>query len=198
MKIKNLLAITALVGLGVSAQATTITFLENGQNLALGPSSTFTEGSASLTAYGNPQGANLYAKNLGSGEQGLGLTSDLSGQHEISGGNFIQLLSGTGAGQFDVQSLLMNSTTGGEVANFYYSAVLGTLGTLIGSVNSNTSFAILSQYQNGYIGIAAGSGNVLLSTATGVENTVPDGGSTVALLGLALTGVGLIRRKLQA
>src|SRR5579871_1501948 len=106
MNIKNLLAISALVGLGISAQATTITFLENGQNTALGTTSTFTESGASLTAYAN--GGNLYAKNLGAGEQGLGLTSDPLSQNEIGGQNYIQLLSGTGAGKFDLQSVTLN------------------------------------------------------------------------------------------
>ena len=181
MKIKNVLAVTALVGLGLSAQATTITFQENGSNTALGNSSTFTEGSASLTAYGfvngSPStGTALYAKSKGAGETGLGINSDPSGDHEVWGSTFIQILSSQSA--FAVTSISLGSTTGGEISDIYYSTVLGVLGTLIGSTSSNSTFAIASIYQNGYIGLAAAgtpNANVLLGPVTG---TVPDGGTT--------------------
>jgi hypothetical protein len=193
MKIKNILAVSALVGLGVSAQATTITFLENGANVDLGSSSTFTEGSASLTAYASP-GQELYAKNKGGDEIGLGINSDPTGDHEIWGSTYIQLLSSTSGG-FDVTGISLGSVTGSDVAKIYFSSSLGTLGTLIGTYTTDTTFSVASADQNGYINIAVGGGNILLGAVTG---TVPDGGSTVALLGLGLTAVGLLRRKLAA
>ncbi|MDR3460078.1 MAG: VPDSG-CTERM sorting domain-containing protein [Verrucomicrobiae bacterium] len=195
MKIKNILAVAVLVGLGVSAQAVTITFLENGANTTVGSSSTFTESGASLTAYASP-GQTLYAKSQGAGETGLGINSDPTGDHEIYGSTFIQLLSSQSS--FAVTSVTLGSTTGGEVASIYYSTVLGVLGTLIGSTTSDSTILINSIYQNGYIGIAASgptAANVLLGPVTG---TVPDGGTTVAMLGLGLTAVGLLRRKLAA
>jgi hypothetical protein len=193
MKIKNILVVSALLGLGISAQATTITFQENGSNHTLGSSSTFTEGAASLTAYASP-GQTLYAKNQAGDEKGLGINSDPTGDHEIYGSTFIQLLSSTSGG-FDVQGISLGSVTFPDVANIYFSTVLGTLGTKIGTYLSDTTFSIASQYQNGYIGVAAGDGNVLLGAVTG---TVPDGASTMLLLGSALTGLGLLRRKLAA
>ncbi len=204
MKIKNILAITALVGLGMTAQAAPIVFdfLSDGSNLALGSSHTFTSGGASLTAYASS--SQLYAK-LANGESGLGLTGDPSGDNEIWAGEFIQLLSATGSSSFAISSISLDSTTAGEIANIYFSTVQGTLGILIGSVSSDTSFAISSIYQNGFIGVGAGgiggggtgskASNVLIGSVTGY---VPDGGTTVAMLGGAITALGLIRRKLVA
>ena len=205
MKIKNILAVTALVGLSASLQAAPITFdfLSNGANVALGSQSTFTQSGASLTAYASP-GQTIYAKDFGagSGEQGLGLTSDPSGQNEIWGSTFIQLLSSTSVSGFAIDSITAGSTSGGEVSTIYYSTVLGTLGVPIGSVSANVAFAISSIYQNGYLGFGATGStgtqkgpNVLLGPVTG---HVPDGGTTVAMLGGALTALGLIRRKLVA
>ena len=195
MKIKNILAITALVGLGVSAQATTITFLENGSNIPQGSSASFTESGATLTAFASP-GQTLYAKNLGGTETGLGIVSDPQGDHEIWGSTFIQLLSST-LGGFDVTSLGVSSVQPPDTATIWFSLIQGVLGVQIGTVFADGSFAINGAYQNGYIGIAAGSGNVLLNSATGTASA-PDGGTTVAMLGLGLTAVGLLRRKLAA
>jgi len=195
MKIKNILAITALLGLGVSAQAITITFQENGSSVALGSQSTFTESGASLTAYASP-GATLYAKNDGPGENGLGITSDPSGDNEIWGSTFVQLLSSTSSG-FDVTSISLGSVQPPDVATIWFSLVKGSLGVQIGTVLADGSFSINGSFQNGYIGVAVSDGNVVLGSATGVA-TAPDGGTTVAMLGLGLTAVGLLRRKLAA
>ena len=201
MKIKNILAITTLVGLGMSAQAITVDFLSSGYtaNTALGNSATFSQGGASVTAYASGS-ESLFLKDQGVGEQGLGINSDPTGNNEIYGSTFIQLLSSTGFGGFAINSLTLESVTGGEQAGIYYSAVLGTLGSFLGSVSADGSFNIAGAYQNGYIGVAVYQGagtlnNVLLSTVSG---NVPDGGTTVAMLGGALTALGLIRRKLVA
>jgi hypothetical protein len=198
MKNKCVLAVLAVAALGVSAQATpiTINFQENGTG-NLGSSSTFTQSGASLTAYASPS-QNLYAKNSGGDEVGLGIASDPTGDHEIYGSTFIQLLSSTVSG-FDVLSVSFGSTTDGEIGQIWYSPTLGTLGTFVGSVSSDTSFVIPIGDQNGYIGIASGTaapGNVLLASATGTA--VPDSSSTLMLLGGVLSGLGLIKRKLMA
>jgi hypothetical protein len=49
---------------------------------------------------------------------------------------------------------------------------------------------ILTQIENGSVGLMFGSPD------TTPGNNVPDGGSTLALMGMALTGVGVVRRKL--
>jgi hypothetical protein len=166
----------------------------------LGSSSTFTESGTQITAYASP-GATLWAKDEGAGEQGIGIASDPTGDNEIWGSTFIQLKSLAGLPTLNVS---FGSTTDGEIANIYYSTTLGVLGTLIGSVSSNTSFNIASAYQTGYIGVAAGGStasgvpNVLLGGATVNTPSAPDGGSTIALLGAALTAAGLLRRKFVA
>ena len=205
MKSNTLLATLAVAGLAVAAQATpvTFTFLENGPG-NLGNSATFTEGSASLTAYGFAStgvATALFAKNAGGDENGLGIASDPTADNEIWGTTFIQLHANGG---LPTISVTLGSTTDGEVANIYYSATLGTLGTLIGSLSADGDFSILSAYQNGYIGIQAGGStasgvpNVLLDSATLDIPSAPDGGTTIALLGAALTAAGMIRRKLVA
>ena len=99
-----------------------------------------------------------------------------------------------------MNSISFGSTTGGEIADIYFSTTLGALGTLIGAVTSNTTFAIPLADQGGYIGVASPNGNVLFASATGVNNTVgvPDGASTVAMLGGSMMVLGLSRRKLKA
>lgn len=197
MKKNTLLTTLAVVGLAVAAQATPVSFnfQENGSNIGLGSSSTFTESGISINAYADA-GGTLFAKNQGlGGEIGLGLTSDPTAQNEISNGHFIQL----GLPTSPVTSLslvFLNSVQSGETATIYYSTTLGSLGSLIGTLTSDTSFDV-SAYSTGFIGISAGTGNVLLESLT-VDARLPDGGSTVLLMGAALTAAGMIRRKLVA
>ena len=194
MNKKTLLTTLAVVGLAAAVQAVPVSFSfqENGSNLALGSSSTFTEGGISITAHASA-GDSLYAK-LGSGETGLGL---LAGKDfEITPGHFIQL----GLPTSPISSLtlvFLSSVQAGETATIYYSTVLGSLGSLVGTVTSDTSFDV-SAYSTGFIGISAGTGNVLLESLTAEVRTAPDGASTIMLLGAALTTAGMIRRKLVA
>jgi len=192
-----ILSALAAVAMGVTAQATpvTFTFLENGVNVSLGSSSTFTEGSDTLTAYASP-GQTLFAKSSGGGEIGLGITSDPAGQHEIYGSTFVQLL---GTSSEAITSLFTENNNDQDLAFIYASTTLGTLGTLLTPIAVNGTFDIPTEYQTGfYIGIANGypGGNTWVGS-TVVNKNVPDGGSTVLLLGSVLTGFGLIKRKLM-
>lgn len=202
MNKNTILTAVAVLGFAAVSQATpvTFTFLEDGSNINLGSSHTFTSGGASISAYAfstDSSAQQLFAKDLGVGEQGLGIVSDPSGNNEIWGATFIQLFA---LGGLPTLNITLGSTDGGEIANIYYSTTLGTLGSLIGSVNSDTTFDIANAYQNGYLSVVAGgqnsseNPNVLLGTAT--VNTTPDGGTTIALLGAAITAAGMIRRKL--
>jgi len=184
-----------------NAALITFNFQENGSNLALGPVSTFTESGISLTAsaFLTAGGAtNLYAKSQGSGETGLGTTSDPSGEHEIVTSNFIQLtLPTTPATAFLMISLASVQT--GESAQVFFTTTPGTLtgATLIGTVTGHDgTVTIPLSSQTGFIDITAGAGNVLLGSATVSTGTVPDGGATVSLLGCALIGLAALRRKL--
>lgn len=194
---KSFLAVVAVIALGTVAQATpvTFTFLENGGNVNLGTSSTFTEGSSQLEAWalGSAPG-DLYAKNHGGDENGLGLTSDPTHDNEITAGQFVQVL---GLNGFDITSITIGSDTPPDGAAIYWSSTAGTGGLhLIGDFFSDQSVNV-SAFAGDYITMGATGGNVLFDSATGVQ-TVPDGGSTVLLLGSVLTGLGLIKRKLMA
>jgi hypothetical protein len=184
------------MGLAARATPVTFTFLENGANVNLGASSTFTQGSDTLTAYASP-GQDLYAKSTGGGEIGLGIASDPAGQHEIYGSTFVQLLATSGE---SITSLFTENNNNQDLAFIYASTTLGTLGTLLTPTAVNGTYVIPTAYQTGfYIGIANGypGGNTWVGS-TVVNKNVPDGGSTVLLLGSVLTGFGLIKRKLMA
>jgi len=185
-----------------NAAAINFNFQENGSNLDLGPTSTFTESGFSLTASGFLTAGgttNLFAKSLGGTETGLGTTSDPTGQHEIVTTNFVQLtLPTTPPSNFSM--VLLTSVQPGESAQVFFTTTPGTLAgaTLIGTVsNANGSISIPAGDQTGFIDVTAGAANVLLAGAQ-ITTSVPDGGSTVALLGVALTAVEGVRRILRA
>jgi hypothetical protein len=189
---KSILAAIAVVALGTAVQATPITFQENGSNTSLGTSSVFA-GEVEAWALGSNPG-NLYAKNHGGDETGLGLTSDKTGDNEITPGTYIQIL---GLSGFTLTSLAIGSDTPPDGAVLYYSSTSGLGGLhVIGSYSSDQTVS-LSAYAGDYITIGASAGNVLLDGVVGFQS-VPDGGSTVLLLGSVLTGLGLIKRKLMA
>jgi len=193
MRIQKLILGFASMGLAIAAQGITInyTFLENGANVNLGSSSTFTENGISLTAYASP-GQELYAKMGGGDENGLGIASD--SDHEINPKTYIQLQVPTSPIS-TLHMVFLGSVQPGESAQIYWSSTLGTLGSWIGAVTGDGSFDISAYNITGYIGITAGTGNVLIDGVTATAD-VPDSGTTVAMLGCALTALGLARRKL--
>jgi len=193
----------AVILSAAQSEAVSFTFQENGSNLDLGPTSTFTEGGFSLTASAfltSGGTTHLYAKNSsnvrGGGEVGLGTTADPTGQHEITTSDFIQLTLPT-TPPSNVQLVLAASVQSGESALVYFTNTAGTLtgATLIGTMtNSDGSVNIPAGDQSGFIDITAGSGNVLLSGVIATPISIPDGGATVALLGFALAGIALFQR----
>jgi hypothetical protein len=204
MRINNFLTTGVLLGFAVTVTAAPVnfTFLENGLG-NLGSSSTFTESGISLTAYAGPSGQQLYAKNEGPGETGLGTASD--SQFEINPNNFVQLNAATSPAT-EITTLYFGSiqtATLGEKVDIYYSTTLGTLGTLLGTVSGvgssvTGSFDLTGWgYTSGYYGITAGQGNIELGGATVNSLTVPDAASTAALLGGAVMTLGCLRRKLM-
>jgi hypothetical protein len=197
MKKTIILTSLAVIAISVSVQATpvTFTFLENGGNTALGTSSVFVQNGVSVEAWAlgsNP--GDLYAKNHGGDENGLGLTSDPTGDNEITKGQFVQFAALTAGFVFD--SLTIGSDTPPDGATLYWSATQGVVGTMIGAFSSDQTVNLSAYDSSGYFSLGASDGNVLLDSAVG--HTVPDGGSTVMLLGSVLTGLGLIKRKLMA
>jgi hypothetical protein len=193
--------VLALIAMALATQANAainFTFQENGSNLDLGPTSTFTESGISLTAaafLNTGATTHLFAKNLGGDEIGLGTTADPTGQHEIITSDFIQLtLPTTPPSNF--QMVLLASVQPGEQAQVFFTTTPGTLtgATLIGTVTgADGHVTIPGADQTGFIDVTAGAANVLLAGAV-VSTTVPDGGSAVALLGIALAGIEGFRR----
>src|SRR2546428_1923381 len=170
MKHKLTTIIMALAGMGVAlapqANAVSFNFQENGSNLDLGPTSTFTESGFSLTASGFLTAGgttNLFAKNLGGTETGLGTVSDPTGQHEIVTTNFVQLtLPTTPPSNFSM--VLLTSVQPGESAQVFFTTTPGTLAgaTLIGTVsNADGSISIPAGDQTGFIDVTAGAAIVL-------------------------------------
>jgi hypothetical protein len=97
--------------------------------------------------------------------------------------------------------ILAASVQPGESALIYFTTISGSLtgATIIGTITTEGgSVTIPAGDQVGYIDITAGSYNVLLQSATFIPTTVPDTGSTVALLGVALVGIGGLRRMVRA
>jgi PEP-CTERM motif len=202
----SILAVTlAAITIAFTTQlnaATTFTFQENGSNINLGPTSTFTLDGISLTASGFLTAggtANLFAKSQGAGEIGLGIFGSLD--NEITTSNFIQLTLPT-TPPTPLQLILGGSVSGGEQLNVLFNTVPGTLAgaTLIGSITATGgTVTIPDANQIGFIDITSGNnlgnGNVLLASAT----VVPEPG-TVALLSIGLAGAGIagLRRTLRA
>jgi hypothetical protein len=205
MKGKLTPVVMGLVGMGFAlatqANAQSFNFQENGSNLDLGPTSTFTEGGISLTANGfltSGGPTDLYAKNLAGDEIGLGTNIDPSGQHEIITTDFVQLTLPT-APPTNFQMIISGSVTGNETELVYFTTTPGTLAgaTLIGTITtSGGSVTVPAGDQTGFVDVTAGSGNVLLSSAT--VSAVPESGSlTLLCVGLAVMGIAGLRRTLR-
>ena len=227
MKVRNfaLAALTLAGALALSATAANATVVVFdfgvGPNGAVdgtwagdqGQSKTYTASGLSLTAsaFGPSAGDfsdHLYGKHLGGDENGLGMTNDPTGQHEIYyGKGFIQLnVSGlTG----DSLSVNFGSTTSGEEWAVYGTNTAGTVGSstisnghLIGTgfteggagralTGGYTYYDIVSiSPQNNWTGDG---GNVLLTSLT-ANLPVPEP-DTWALMILGVFGVGAAMRQ---
>lgn len=185
---------------GIANASTTFTWSFSGSNTDLGTTSSFSNLGVSITASGfttNGTPGDLYGKNLGVGEMGLGLNADPTGNHEIyytsnvSTTDFIQLdLVNVLAQNIGNLQFAMNSTTGTESWRVYNTASAGTLvgaTTLLnGTDQSMHSISPSQQYLDFIVTGPSPHGNVLLSQLTGTSS-VPEPGSWV----LALSGLGL-------
>jgi hypothetical protein len=203
----GLIGATALTA-ATAASAQTFDF-GTPANTNVGTDETFTSGPYTVTASGYSApfvDADIYVKNLGGDEVGLGLTGDPSGQNEIygPGAAFIQL---------DVSQLLaiasgatfsMDSTTGGEQWAVYGNNIDGAgalLGTLVNFGNTESTNALggwgTYNYYNFYSLGTNGQtfGNVLLS-AFAVTPSVPEPGTWgMMLLGFGAVGFAMRRSR---
>jgi hypothetical protein len=196
-----IMALAAMGALATQANAVTFDFQSNGQNVNLGPTSTFTVGGFSLTASGfltSGGPTDLYAKFTSGNASETGLGTNIDGEKEVNTTDFIQLtLPTTPPSNFSM--VLLASVQFGEQAKVYFTTTPGTLtgATLLGTItNADGSVTIPAGDQTGFIDITAGAANILLESAT--ISSVPDSGSAVALLGIALAGIEGVRRALRA
>lgn len=197
MKHKTLLSILACAGLTMAAQANTVTFNSFGSGDLGSGAKTFTSGGIGLTITPSP-GQDLYGKTSGGDETGLGLSG--TAQNEITSSTYIALTVPT-VPVSDLHLLFFGSVQTGEIANVYFSTTLGDTspGAFLGQVVGADGSFDVSGHTSGYImitGGGTGGANVLLDSVT--ATTIPDGGTTVALLGFALTALAVGRRKLVA
>jgi len=195
------MALAAMGALATQANAVTFDFQSNGSNVNLGNTSTFTVGGFSLTASGfltNGTPTDLFSKFTLGNPSETGLGTNIDGDKEVNTTDFIQLtLPTTPPSNFNM--VLLASVQFGEQAKVYFTTTPGTLtgATLIGTItNTDGSVTIPAGDQTGFIDITAGAANILLESAT--ISSVPDSGSAVALLGIALAGIEGVRRAFRA
>jgi hypothetical protein len=211
--IKWLGSTVAVIALASTAHATSISFNYAsvvGADISFAGNSTFTFAPA----------VNNFQIGLTTGSAGTGSANALFG--EITGTYTIGAVSGntasvTGTGTFVIHDGLGNNLTAtltwlditqegiGDVVNVSGDLNMSNV-QYLGSNVDLKKFVTLGQ-GNGYNGLTAQfvpgqSINTLKTTAettsfSGTATAVPDGGTTIALLGLGLLGVEALRRKLQ-
>jgi len=193
-----LLGVCLLSAAPVFADSTT-TFTFIGTLGSIGTTDTFTAGSLSLvaTGYSAPgTTADMWAKNLGPNEAGIGLTAD--SQHEISGTQFIQLdLTNILAAHPSSIVLSVQSIQAGENYNVWASNSAGMNLTQLGMNETSATFNVLLPPGDNFVSLVAGSGNILLDDVDVTTPTPEPSSAGLLLFGLAaLVGAGTLGKKL--
>jgi len=165
----------------------------------------YTVGTSSIEALGfsssgvtNPN--NLYVKDKGTGEMGLGLNGTLN--NEVNAGQYIYLELAGIVGSTDSGTLLISSAQAGEGATVCLTNAVGTPGTPCTTMtgpgtNSVLSFPVTWNSTNDILSVTASAGNVLVGE-TITATTVPESGSLVLFgTGTMLLGVGFLYSRLR-
>jgi len=200
-------ATAATLACAAPAAQAAIVFNLGGPDVNLGPSETYTDlgSSLSVTAYGFDAASaptNLFGKDEGPGERGLGLLTDPTGQGEIHvGSGFIQLDVSALFGKVNTASFIMNSTTEGETWGVFGSNTLGTLGGQLTSGSDELSHALPNFGAFKYYGFAeinngpSAGDNVLLTSLTVAQVPEP---ATWALMIMGFGAAGAMLRRQRA
>jgi hypothetical protein len=190
-----------------SAQATAINWDFSANTGNLGTTESYVSGGISITAAGFSSSSfnhptDLFGKNNGSDEKGLGLTDDPSHENEISGTNLIRIdFSNARSAGITGFSFSMNSSTGGEDWIVYgsNSATSGLTQVAVGSdevLHNLSGTAGTYKYYFFEDEFSWSNDNVLLASVSGMTAAVPEP-STWAMMILGFAGVGFMsyRRK---
>jgi PEP-CTERM motif len=145
-----------------------------------------------------PANQSLFEKNGGSGEIGLGLTNDPTGNNEITGSNVVVVNFSSVAGLMQSMSFdfKMNSTTATQPEGWIVlSSSTGLAGSFTTTVLAGSDEAL---HQNlpvaNFYMFEATAGNVLLNEVSGVTSGVPEP-STWAMMLLGFLGLGFAFRQ---
>ena len=142
----------------------------------------------------------LYGKNGGSGEDGLGIYNN-DGQNEIDSNQFVQLdLTNFFAHAPTGDTFTIQSVQSNEGFAFYQSNALGLAGALIagsthGSGSIYTSTFTLDPTKGDFVSVAATRGNVLLSGLTANFGTDSPEPATLALGAMGIGAALMFRRR---
>jgi hypothetical protein len=217
MKIKNIITATTLIASGIfgisSAQAVPVTWNFSSASECTscsGSSFTYTSSGDSITATGFTShslstATNLFRKNSGGDENGVGIASDPTHDDEIWGTTLIRIDLG-GTNKYTNLSFTMGSTTGTERWEVWGSDSATASGNGLNGFNvitsgtsDGTSNSLASTYEYYFFGLAPtdthGGDNVLLASLTGTPTNltapVPEP-STWAMLILGFFGMGFV------
>ncbi|MGI9114853.1 MAG: hypothetical protein DLM52_11560 [Chthoniobacterales bacterium] len=206
-------ALALLLALGVSQAKATLVALDlnpSGLNAPVGSSSnSYTQSGYTITAtgYDNPTTTHeLFFKNGGVGETGLGLVNTNDNELQVNNGvpaNYIQL---------DLHTLLSAGFTNGKIEvgsvqpnesfSLYGSSTAGTLGAFLGTFGSSSNDLFVDVPKFGtydYVSVAAASADVLPVAFEAVSTPVPEMNALLPIVGLlsaVAVGEVLRRRKL--
>jgi hypothetical protein len=188
-----------------AAHAATITFnfdvcgasTNTGNPGSCGTTSTYNVGGFSITATAETATrASLWAKEAGGDENGLGLSNDPSGDHEITVGNFIQLNVSSIVGN-DPLRIIIDSSTGSDAWKVVETNTANSMAGGVTEATGTTETSFTVSPTDTYLDITATDGNVLLSSLSFTTATTPEPSSLV-LLGSGILGLaGAVRRKLK-
>jgi hypothetical protein len=197
-------AATLLASLGLSpAQAAVVTWQLNSPAGLLGNTQTYTVGGATITAAGFSDssfasGTALYGKASGGDENGLGIASDPTGNHEIWGNTLIRIdMTAARLAGVTGFSFKFGSTTSGESWQVFGSdsATSGYISVAAGSDENVDTLSVGDSYKYYYFDrvhhLNDGNDNVLLASVGGTIAAVPEL-STWAMMLLGFAGIGFL------